>query len=61
VKKVGDQNILKGQCPEINNFFEGPKNEISTFCISAESLKKNFSAFEKADNHPSAYYRKVKP
>ena len=29
VKKKG----LKGRCNEMNNFFEGLKNQISTFCI----------------------------
>jgi hypothetical protein len=27
---------LKGQCHEMNNSFEGLKNQISTFCISAD-------------------------
>jgi hypothetical protein len=30
--------ILKGQCHEMNNFFEGLKNQISTFCISADGF-----------------------
>jgi hypothetical protein len=29
---------LKGQCHEMNNFFEGPKNQISTFCIKADGF-----------------------
>ncbi len=29
---------LKGQCPEMNNFFEGPKNQNSTFCIKANGF-----------------------
>ncbi len=29
---------LKGQCHEMNNFFEGLKNQISTFCISASMV-----------------------
>ncbi len=30
---------LKGQRHEINNFFEGLKNQISSFCISADVFK----------------------
>ncbi len=30
---------LKGLCHEMNNFFEGLKNQISTFCICAYSYK----------------------
>ena len=29
---------LKGQCHEMNNFFEGLKNKISTFCICADGF-----------------------
>ncbi len=29
---------LKGQCNEINNFLEGLKNQISTFCLSADGF-----------------------
>jgi hypothetical protein len=29
---------LKRQCHEMNNFSEGLKNQISTFCISADSF-----------------------
>jgi hypothetical protein len=29
---------LKGQCHEINNFFEGLKIKISTFCICADGF-----------------------
>ncbi len=36
---VNQQDVLKGQYPEMNNFFEGPKNQISTFCISAHDFK----------------------
>ncbi len=28
-------SLLKGQCYQMNNVFEGLKNQISTFCISA--------------------------
>ncbi len=42
------RNILKGQCLEMNNFFEGLKNQISTFCIGADDF--NFFA--------SSMYRK---
>ncbi len=30
--------LLKGLCHEISNFFEGLKNQISTFCICADSF-----------------------
>ncbi len=30
--------VLKGQCHEMNNFFDGLKNKISTFCIGAEGF-----------------------
>ncbi len=30
--------FLKGQCHEKNNFVEGLKNQISTFCIGAEGF-----------------------
>jgi hypothetical protein len=30
--------ILKGQCHEMNNFFEGLKNQISIFCTCADGF-----------------------
>ncbi len=35
---------LKGLCHEMNNFFEGLKNQTSTFCICADSFKIFFAA-----------------
>ncbi len=32
------ESILKGQCHDINNFFEGLKNQISNFCIGTDSF-----------------------
>ncbi len=29
---------LKGQCHEMNNFFEGLENQINTFCIGADGF-----------------------
>ncbi len=29
---------LKGLCHEMNNYFEGLKNQISTFCLGADSF-----------------------
>jgi hypothetical protein len=33
-----NQKILNGLCHEINNFFEGLKNKISTFCTCADGF-----------------------
>jgi hypothetical protein len=38
VEKHCDTVPLKGLCNKINNFFEGLKNQISTFCICADSF-----------------------
>jgi hypothetical protein len=35
---------IKGQCHEMKNWFEGLKNQISTFCIGADDFK-NFCIF----------------
>jgi len=34
----GDQNFLKGQCHEMKSYFDGLKNQISTFCIGADGF-----------------------
>jgi hypothetical protein len=31
--------LLEGLCHEINNFFEGPKSQISTLCICANGFQ----------------------
>jgi hypothetical protein len=37
-KTPGHTCGLKGLCQEMNNFFEGLKNQISTFCICDDSF-----------------------
>ncbi len=39
------ESILKGQCHDINNFFEGLKNQNSNFCIGALIVFKFFCIF----------------
>jgi hypothetical protein len=36
--------LLKGLCHEMNDFVEGPKSQVSTFCTCADGIKIFFGA-----------------
>jgi hypothetical protein len=44
INKKEKEEELKGQCHEMNNFYEGLKNQISTFFIGMHRWFQNFSA-----------------